>query len=405
MNPSALKKQFPIFKRKIHGKSLTYLDNAATTQKPQAVIDTITDYYTNHNANIHRGVYQLSQEATGLYEAAHATIGRFIGASADEIIFTRNTTESINLLAHSLPPLFGKRNELLLTELEHHANLVPWQQLAKRAGMQLKFIRMNSDFTLDLADAEKKITSKTALVALCHVSNALGTINPVQKITQLAKAKGALTVVDAAQSVPHMPVDVKRLGCDFLAFSGHKMYGSTGIGVLYGRKELLERMPPYMTGGDMIKRVSYHDAEWNDLPMKFEAGTPHISGAIGLAAAVSYLQKIGMENIRKHEEHLTALALEQLKKFSVTIYHPGINHGAGIISFNLRGVHAHDVASLMDDHGICIRGGHHCAMPLMKKLGIPGTARISFGLYNTEQDVAAVMIALQSIIKKFGVKV
>ena len=387
-----IRKDFPIF----NNKSLIYLDNAATTQKPGVVIKAINDFYKNENANIHRGVYKLSEQATIRYEEAHKIVAEFINADSQEIIFTRSATESINLLAYTLGSLIN-RKEIVLTEMEHHSNLVPWQQLAKRNGLKIKFIKIKDDFTLDYEDAKQKITNKTAILSISHISNALGTINDVKKLIKLGKRVDAITIVDAAQSAAHIKIDVKDLDCDFLAFSSHKMLGPTGIGALYGRKELLEKMTPFNFGGDMIKKVTYENAEWNALPMKFEAGTQNISGAIGFAEAIKYLKNIGMENIEKWEKELLKYALNKIKDIKdIKIYNAGVKNSAGILSFNLNEVHAHDVASLMGDEGVCIRGGHHCAMPLMEKLGITGTSRVSFYMYNTFEDVDLFIEALKN---------
>lgn len=398
-----LKQDFPIFKVKMRGKPLIYLDNAATSQKPSVMINAITKYYAEQNANIHRGVYPLSEEATKNYENAHDQVVSLISAKQQEIVFTRNTTESINVLAHNLPLMVeNNKKELVLTEMEHHSNLVPWQQAAKRNSFTLKFIKMNPDFTLDMDDAEKKITDKTAIVSVTHVSNALGTINDAKKIVAMAKKHKAFSIIDAAQSVPHRAVDVKSIDCDFLAFSAHKMLGPTGIGALYGKKNLLEQLQPLHFGGDMIRKVTYQDAEWNDLPMKFEAGTQHIAGAIGFNAAIEYLNKIGIENIQKWEEELTSHALDQLKTIpDIKIFNPGKKKTSGIISFSLNNIHAHDVASLLSDDGICIRGGHHCAMPLMQKLGISGTSRMSFYLYNSMEDIDKTIDSLKKTRRVF----
>jgi cysteine desulfurase/selenocysteine lyase len=374
-----IKKDFPIL------KNVVYLDNAATTQKPKAVIKRITDYYEKENANIHRGVYKLSQNATKAYEDAHKTVANFINATQEEIIFTSGTTESLNLLAYSLQKNISKGDEILLTELEHHSNLVPWQQLAKRTGAILKFIPIKKDFTLDYKEAEKLITEKTKILSVVHVSNATGTVNDVEKLCSLAKKQDAITIIDGAQSAPHMKIDVKKLDCDFFAFSGHKLLGPTGIGVLFGKKELLEKMEPFNFGGDMIRSVTPEKATWNDLPWKFEAGTPNIVGGIALATAIEYLNKIGLDNIEAYEQELRAYALEKMKGLNLTLFIP--KEGAGIISFNLNKVHAHDVASILDDDTVCIRGGHHCVMPLMTKLGIAGTSRASFYFYNTTEDI------------------
>ena len=378
------KKDFPIFQ---NSKNLVYLDNAATSQKPKSVIEAIKKFYENSNANIHRGIYKLSERATAEYGNAREIVAKFINALPEEIIFTKNSTDSINSLAYSISSIipYG-RNEILLTEMEHHSNLIPWQQLAKRENMKLKFAKIKNDFTLDMSDLREKLTDKTAIVAFSHISNSLGIINPVKEIVELAKQKKILTIVDAAQSVPHTKVDVKFLGCDFLVFSGHKMLAPFGIGVLYGKKELLERLPPFSFGGGMIKKVSYENAEFADLPEKFEAGTPNIEGAIALSASVNYIKEIGINNIAVWEKKLAKYALNKLMEIpGIKIYNSG--NSSGIISFNLDNVHPHDVASLLDGQEIAVRAGHHCAMPLMKKLGISGTIRISFYFYNTFEDV------------------
>lgn len=395
-----LKKDFPIFR---NNPGLIYLDSTATSQKPEQVIDFVRDFYKKGYANIHRGVYRLSENATQLYLKSKKIIADLINAEPQEIVYTRNTTESLNLLAYTISSLIKKgKNEIILTEMEHHSNLIPWQQLAKRNKMKLKFIKIKPDYTLDLKDAEKKITDKTAILSLTHVSNSLGTINPVKEIIKLGKKRGAITIIDAAQSIPHMRVDVKDIGCDFLAFSGHKILGPTGIGVLYGRKELLEKLSPFNFGGEMIKRVTLHNAEWAKIPEKFEAGTPNISGAIGLGMAVKYLQKIGIENIEEWEKTLLRYALSKLKEVEgIKIYNTGPTKSSGIISFNLKKIHPHDVAQLLDEKGIAIRAGHHCNMPLMKKLGISGTCRASFYIYNTLEDIDALVSALKKIKERF----
>ena len=404
-NAQQLRKEFPLLRTKMNGKRIVYLDNAATTQKPKQVIAALKKFYEKHNANIHRGIYTLSEQTTQKYEDAKKTVADFINAQPDEIIFTRSTTESLNLLAYTLPEIINGRDEIVLTEMEHHANLVPWQQVAKRKGWNVVFIKMKEDFMLDYDDAKNKITERTAIVSIVHVSNALGTVNDVALLGKIAHEKGALFIVDAAQSAPHMPIDVKKIGCDFIAFSGHKMAGPTGIGVLFGRKELLEKMPPFNTGGDMIRTVTYENAEWNTVPMKFEAGTPDIAGAIGLGAAIEYLKKIGMENIEARQKELLRYTLEKIKTIkNITIYNAGIENSSGILSFNLNNIHAHDVAAVLSDDGICIRGGHHCAMPLMGKLGIAGTARASVYFYNTMKDIDRFIKALKKTQKLFGVK-
>src|SRR3989338_2799596 len=391
-----LRQDFPIFSSR---KNLVYLDNAATTQKPEAVIDAISDYYKSSNAKIHRGVYKLSQEATEKYEASHKQVENFIGAGNNEVVFTRNATESINLVSYGFDRTFKGKNDIVLTEMEHHSNMVPWQQFAKRNNLRLKYIRVKEDFTLDYDDAEKKITDKTAIVAASHISNALGTVNDVKMICSLAAKSGALSLVDGAQGAAHSEVDVKSIGCDFYAFSGHKMLGPTGTGVLYGKKELLEAMAPFNFGGDMISKVTYEDAEWNSIPMKFEAGTPNISGGIALSEAIGYLKKAGMKSIERWENDLLKYAMENMK--NVKKYNPGLGKSAGILSFNLDNVHAHDVASILDMHDVCIRGGHHCAMPLMNKLGVAGTARASFYLYNTYEDIDMLVKGINEAEKVF----
>ncbi len=398
-----LKEDFPIFK---NNKNLIYLDNAATSQRPKQVIDSIKDFYENSNANINRGLYTLSEEATKKYNESRKIISDFINANEKEIIFTRNTTESINLLSYTIKSIIPKgKDEIVLTEMEHHSNLIPWQQLAKRNNMKLKFIKIKSDFTLDIEDAKQKITDKTAILSIVHISNTLGTINPVKELIKIAKEKGKniLTIVDAAQSISHIKIDVEDLDCDFLAFSSHKMLGPTGIGVLYGKISLLEKLEPFNFGGGMIKSVSYEDAIWNTVPEKFEAGTQNIGETIGLAEAIEYIKKIGINNIEKWERELMIYALEKIKKIEgIKIYNAGIKNTSSILSFNLKNIHSHDIASLLNDYGIAIRAGHHCAMPLMKKLGISGTARASLCFYNTYEDIDKFVKALNEINKKFN---
>ena len=395
-----LKKDFPIFK---NNKNLVYFDNASTTQKPKQVIDAINKFYEVSNANIHRGIYKLSQKATEKYGESKKTVAKFINAHPDEIIFTRSTTEAINLLSYTIESIIPKgKNEIVLTEMEHHSNLVPWQQLAKRNKMDLKFIKMKSNFTLDMEDAKRKITNKTAILSVVHVSNSLGTINPVKKIIRIARKKNVLTVVDAAQSVGHMKVDVKDLDCDFFAFSGHKILGPLGIGVLYGKRYLFENLQPFNFGGDMIKFVSLESAEWNTIPEKFEAGTQNIAGAIGLAEAIKYLKKIKIINIEKYEKELIQYLLKKIKKMKKIEIYNSMKNTTGILSFNIRGVHSHDIASLLDDYNIAIRAGHHCTMPLMKKLKISGTARVSFYFYNTKEDIDKFLKALKEIAERFN---
>ncbi|MBS3144757.1 cysteine desulfurase [Candidatus Woesearchaeota archaeon] len=399
--PKEIKNDFPIFKRKIHGKSLVYLDSASSSQKPKQVIEALSNYYEKMHANIHRGIYTLSEEATLAYEDAHRKVARLINAKFKEIIFTKNTTESINLLAYSLGLELKKGDEILLTEMEHHANLVPWQQIAKRVGAVVKFIKVNKEGEL-IVD-EQLFTKKTKIVAVTHISNVLGTINPIAEIIGKGHKVGAKVVIDAAQSIPHMPFDVKALDADFVAFSSHKMLGPTGIGVLYGKQELLEQMTPFLYGGDMIKEVTLEDSTFNDLPWKFEAGTPNIAGGIAFGTAVEYLTNIGMHNIEQHDKELLKYAHEQLSKVKgITIYGPkDLKKKSSIIAFNFEDIHPHDVSSILDTEGIAIRGGHHCAMPLMKILNLQSSCRLSLYLYNTTEDIDALVKALEKVRKVF----
>lgn len=399
-----IKEDFPILKRLVHDKPLIYLDSAATSQKPRAVIDSLTKYYQEYNANIHRGIHYLSEKATEEYEYARKKVAKFINAKPEEIVFVRGTTEAINLVSYS----WGSRNikqgdGVLLTEMEHHSSLVPWQQLAIEKKAKLDYIGITDDGLLKEEDFEK-LNRKPKILSLVHVSNVLGTINPVKEITKRAHKNGTLILLDGAQSVPHMPVDVRDLDCDFLAFSGHKMLGPTGIGVLYAKKKILEDMKPFNYGGGMIKEVYLDRTTWYDIPGRFEAGTPDIAGAIGLGAAVDYLEKIGMKNIREHEKDLTKYALEKLQNIkNLTIYGPtDVEKRGGVISFNLGDIHAHDLSSILDSEGIAIRSGHHCAMPLHNRLGIPASARASFYLYNSKEDVDALIQALGKATKIFG---
>ncbi|MDB5041775.1 MAG: cysteine desulfurase [Candidatus Eremiobacteraeota bacterium] len=390
------------------GKRLVYLDSAASSQKPRAVIDKLVDYYENYNANIHRGVYEIAARATDAFEEARAKVARFLNAAdTAEIIWTRNTTEAINLVSFS----WGLYNlapgdAILTTQLEHHSNLVPWQLLAEKTGAELRYIPSDAQGNLVL-DGLDDLLEGVKLVALAHVSNTIGSIAPLEVIIPRAHAAGAIVLLDAAQSVPHMPVDVQALDVDFLAASGHKMCGPTGIGFLYGKRALLEAMPPFLTGGDMIKRVSYETTSFNELPWKFEAGTSNIADAIALGAAVDYLEEIGRDWIRAHEIRLTAYALEALRPLEprgLQVYGPPrAEDRAGVISFNFADIHAHDLASILDTEGVCVRAGHHCTMPLMEKMGWPATARASFYLYNTEEDVDALVAALEKAATVFGI--
>jgi cysteine desulfurase/selenocysteine lyase len=397
---------FPILKRKINDNNLIYFDNAATSQKPIQVIESITNFYTSSNANIHRGVHTLSMEATNLYDRAKERVAEFINSNDSEsIIFTRGTTESINLVAET----WGKANldensEIVITELEHHSNIVPWQELIKETNSKLKYIPIKPDGTLDLSNLGQIINSNTKLVSITHVSNGIGTINNIKNIIKKAKDVGAITLIDAAQSAPHMPIDVNELECDFLAFSGHKLLGPTGIGVLYGNKKLLEEMPAYQKGGDMILEVTYQKSSWADVPFKFEAGTPNIAGAIGLKSAIEYLMNLSMEEIRNHEIEITEYAYEKMMNINgIEILGPeNIDERAGLISFNIPGVHPHDLGTFLDSKGIAIRTGHHCAMPLIKKLGSHSSARASFYIYNTKKEIDKFITEINNSMKYFN---
>lgn len=405
-DPDLIKNDFPVFKRKVNGKPLIYLDNAATTQKPESVIDCIDNYYRKHNSNIHRGVHTLSYESTVMYEEAHKKVADFIGAKDwKEIIFTRNATESINLLAYGWGlHRLKEGDEVLITRMEHHSNIVPWQMLRDLKGIKINVLGVDDDGNLKLDDLAKLLTEKTKLVSIIHASNVLGTINPIQHITREAKKVGALVLIDAAQSVPHLPIDVNNIGCDFLVASGHKMMGPTGVGFIYGREELLEDIEPFMYGGDMIEKVTLEKSTWNELPWKFEAGTPNIAGGIGLGAAVDYLDKVGLENIYDHEEGLLNYALEKMSEFDwIKVYgHGAKTESVGVISFNVEDVHPHDVAGMLDEQGIAVRSGHHCAQPLMQQLSMDYTARVSFYLYNTKEEIDLCINTLKKVKKLFG---
>ncbi|WP_085994298.1 cysteine desulfurase [Oceanobacillus senegalensis] len=405
MNVTEIKNQFPILEQSINGHPLVYLDNAATSQKPKVVIDALETYYRSYNANPHRGVHTLGMKATDAYEEAREKVKTFIHAKeVAEIIFTRGTTTSLNLVAQSYVREFlHEDDEILITEMEHHSNLIPWQQVAKKIGAKLTYIPLSPDGTIDLENVKKSITAKTKFISITHVSNVLGTINPIKEIAELAHKQGAVLCVDAAQSVSHLPVDVQDLNCDFLAFSGHKMMGPTGIGVLYGKKEILEKMPPVEYGGEMIDFVGLYESTWKELPWKFEGGTPIVAGAIGLGAAIDFLGQIGPEAIRLHEEKLTSVALEQLSSIDgISIYGPtNPKQRGGLITFNVDHVHPHDLATVLDSEGIAIRAGHHCCQPLMKWLQVSATARASFSLYNTEEDVTSLVSGIKKAMAFF----
>jgi cysteine desulfurase / selenocysteine lyase len=406
VNWSALRADFPILDQEVHGQPLIYLDNAATTQKPRAVLEALRHYYEHDNANVHRGIHELSNRATAAFEAARARAARFINArSADEVIFTRGTTEGINLVAQA----WGSKNlkagdQILLTEMEHHSNIVPWQLLAERTGAELIYLPITGDIgLLDLNRLDECLTKKVKLFAMTHISNSLGTINPVADLCARARQLGVTTLVDAAQSAGHRLIDVQEIGCDFLALSGHKMCGPTGIGVLYVRQEVLEDMPPYQGGGEMILSVGFQRSTWKDAPHKFEAGTPDISGAVGLHAAMDYLDNIGRLNIAQHDQELGAYAYAQLcrLKQGIRLFGPHIGR-AGLASFLLKDVHAHDVVTVADQRGVALRGGHHCNQPLMRKLGVESTARASFYFYNTTAEIDRLVEVLGEIQKFFG---
>jgi cysteine desulfurase/selenocysteine lyase len=406
LDPVALRADFPILDQEVHGHRLVYLDSAATSQKPLAVIETMDAYYREYNANVHRGIYQIAERATAAYEGARAKVAKLIGApDAREIVCTRNATEAINLVAYS----WGRRNigrgdVIVLTEMEHHANLVPWQILAQEKDADLEFIPITDDGVLRQDVYEVLLRLKPKLVAFTHVSNTLGTINPVVEMTRQAHEAGALVLVDGAQAVPHMPVDVTGIGCDFYVFSGHKALAPTGSGALWGRRELLEAMPPFMGGGDMIREVHLRRSEWNEIPWKFEAGTPDISAQIGLGAAADYLLGVGMDRVQAHEQDLVAYALDVLPRevSGIELYGPAAELRGGVVSFNLPGVHPHDVAQVLDRFGIAVRAGHHCTMPLHERLDLAATARASFQVYTSRADIDALAAGLGEVQKLFG---
>jgi cysteine desulfurase/selenocysteine lyase len=403
LDAEALRRDFPILARKVHGRPLVYLDNAATTQKPTAVIESATDLYSRYYGNIHRGVHELSVEATDAYERAREKLRAFVNAAETrEIVFVRGTTEAINLVAQTLGRRrVGEGDEVLITALEHHSNIVPWQLLCDEKKAKLRVLPIDRTGEVRVEELDRLLTARTKIVSVAHVSNALGTLLPIRKIVEIAHARGVPVLVDGAQAVPRLEVDVRELGCDFYAFSGHKMYGPTGIGVLYGRAELLEEMPPYQGGGDMISSVSFEKTTWNVLPYKFEAGTPDIAGAIGLGAAVDYLTKVGIRSVTAHEEDLLDHATRSLTAL------PGLNvigtarEKIGVLSFTLDGIHPHDVGTVLDQEGIAIRTGHHCAQPVMEFFGIPATARASLALYNTRAEIDALAEGIRKVQRMF----
>jgi len=403
--PRDVRSDFPLLGRSLDGKPLVYLDSAATSQKPRVVLEALRRYYEEYNANVHRGLYRIAEQATLAYEEARAKVARFLGARPEEVVFTRGTTESVNLVAYAYGDAFVQEgDEILLTEMEHHSNLVPWQRLAERRGARLRFLRVRSDGTLDLDPLDRLLSERTRLVAITHQSNVLGTINPVRYVADRAHAVGAVVLVDGAQSVPHMPVRVADLGCDFLAFSGHKMCGPTGIGVLWGRAEVLDRMPPFHGGGEMIERVELERSTYKASPHRFEAGTPNIADAIALGVAVDYLEGVGMEAVREHEKSLVRYLLAQLREVDgVRVYGPQDPEvRGGAVAFTVEGVHPHDVAQVLDGEGVCVRAGHHCAQPLHRALGVAATTRASVYLYNTPEDVDALVRGLERVRRFFG---
>ena len=397
-----IRNDFPYLQRKINGKRIIYFDNGATSQRPIQVINEISDFYKSHNANIHRGVHRLSLEASNKYDKARKTVAKFINANEDEIIFVRNTTEAINIISHAFAPdILKPEDAIIISEMEHHSNLIPWQIVSEKTKSELKYIPVTAEGKLDISKAEELISkNSTKIVSVAHASNVLGTINDVKKITKMAHENGAFSIVDGAQSVPHIKVDVKDMNCDFLAFSGHKMLGPFGIGVLYGKKEMLEKIKPFLTGGGMISNVEKYKTTYTQIPERFEAGTPNVSGAIGLGAAVEYLNKIGMNRIEEHERELTRYMLEELDKLEdIFIYGPKeIENKVGVVSFNIKNKDRDDVGVYLSDKNIYVRTGHHCAQPLMKVLGVKGTIRASLYLYNTYEEIDHMIKAIKELI-------
>ena len=404
LDVEAVRRDFPILATTVHGRPLTYLDSAASSQRALAVLRAVEDYETHSHANVHRGVHALSQAATAAFEGARARVRRFINAaSVKEVIFVRGTTEGINLVAQAYArPRFKPGDEILITALEHHANIVPWQMVCEQTGATLRVAPINRRGEVPFEEFERQLGPRTRLVAIAHISNALGTVLPVKRMIEAAHAEGAVVLVDGAQAVPHAHVDVRALGADFYAFSAHKMYGPTGIGVLYGREELLAAMPPWQGGGDMILTVSFEKTTYNDLPAKFEAGTPNISGAVGLAAAMDYLERLGLDAVAAHEQRLLQLATAELTRLPEIENIGTAAHKAAVLSFTMKGVHAHDLGTILDAEGVAVRTGHHCAMPVMTYFGVPATARASFACYNTEADVARLLRALERAREVFG---
>ena len=404
LDQAAIREDFPILRRRVHGRPLVYLDNAATTQKPQIVIDRLTRYYSEENANVHRGVHVLSAEATDAYDAARERVRRFVNAAdVREIVFVRGTTEAINLVARSFGGnRIGAGDEVLISEMEHHSNIVPWQIVCEEKGAHIRVIPMTDAGELRLDEYERLLGPRTRIVSVAHVSNALGTINPVEEIVRLAHDRGIPVLVDGAQAVAHMPVDVRSIGCDFYAFSGHKVFGPMGIGALYGRAPLLEAMPPYQGGGDMIRSVTFERTLYNDVPYKFEAGTPNVAGAVGLAAAIEYLSDVGLDRVSAHERELLAYGTDALSEIAGLRLTGTAARKAGILSFVMDDIHPHDIGTILDRAGVAIRAGHHCCQPLMVRLGVPATARASLALYNTREEIDALVASLRSAREVFA---
>ncbi len=400
----AVRQDFPALHQEVQGNPLAYLDNAATTQKPQSVIDALQHYYQSYNSNIHRGVHALSQKSTKAYEQARTKVQQFLNApTPEEIIFTRGTTEAINLVAHSYGyPNIGEGDEVLITHMEHHSNIVPWQILCGETGAKLRVAAINEDGSLDMESFKEQLTDRTKLVGVVHVSNSLGTINPVKEVINLAHQQEVPVLVDGAQAVPHLNVDVQELDCEFYTFSGHKIFGPTGIGALYAKKELLEEMPPYQGGGDMIKYVSFEKTMYADLPQKFEAGTPHIAGPIGMKAAIDYLQELGMESIEQYEQTLLDYATKEIEAIDGVHILGKADKKASVLSLIFDNIHPHDVGTILEQEGVAIRAGHHCTQPVMQRFGIPATSRASFALYNKKEEVDQLVQAIDKAKKMFG---
>jgi cysteine desulfurase/selenocysteine lyase len=399
-----VRRDFPILGHTVHGKPLVYLDNGATSQKPQAVIDALARYYRDENSNIHRGVHFLSEQATAAYEAARRKVQTFVNASQrDEIIFVRGTTEAINLVAQSYGRAWLKTgDEIIVSAMEHHSNIVPWQMLCEQTGARLRVVPINHDGELVLDEYRRMLNERTKFVSVTHVSNALGTVVPVKEIVAAAHERSIPVLLDGAQAVPHLKIDVQDLGCDFYAFSGHKMFGPTGVGVLYGRRELLEQMPPYQGGGDMISLVTFEKTHYNVLPYKFEAGTPNIAGGIGLGAAIDYLQSLSWPQVLVHEDDLLSYATEKLARIDGLRIIGTAKQKAGVLSFVFAHIHAHDIGTILDQEGVAVRAGHHCAMPVMQRFGVPATTRASFAFYNTREEIDVLVNAIQKALKVFG---